>query len=189
MIGPSRYDIESYEPTQLRPEEVKQNDNILKRAFTAERGFIPKAFNFGSMNTLNLNNQLAYNNNLVNNNNRLIYKNYNTAFPTNINLNNPGNITMVNPLLTNKLKQNNIYGNARNSGVINNYNVLKYNNVPTTNINNMAYFNNNKPKYIPKVSQVYPSINLAMNMNRTKYYSNSKIAIPIYRTKLNKKKK
>ena len=203
MQGPGGYNIESYEPTQLRPEEVKQNDNFLRRAFTTEQKFMPKVFNLSLMNTLNLNNQLALNNNMINNNysnNRLIYKNYNGAFPTNINLNRARNITMVNPLLMNNVKQNNIYINSRNKGVINtNYNSLQYNNVPTANINNIIYLNNNLPKYqispninnLPptQISHIYPTINPPMNMNTTQMYSNNKFKIPIYQRKLNKKKK
>ena len=203
MQGPGGYNIESYEPTLLRPEEVKQNDNFLRRAFTTEQKLMPKVFNLNLINTLNLNNQLAFSNNMINNNysnNRLIYKNYNGVFPTNINLNGKSNINMANPLLINNLKQNNIYANSRNNGVINtNYNSLQYRNIPTANINNFVYLKNNMPKYqispninnLPrnKVSQIYPTINQPMNMNRTNIYSNNKFKIPIYQRKLNKKKK
>ena len=195
MQGPGGYNIESYEPTLLRPEEVKQNDNFLRRAFTTEQKLMPKVFNLNLINTLNLNNQLAFSNNMINNNysnNRLIYKNYNGVFPTNINLNGKSNINMANPLLINNLKQNNIYANSRNNGVINtNYNSLQNNNI--------VYLKNNIPKYqispninnLPrtKVSQIYPTINQPMNMNRTNIYSNNKFRIPIYQRKLNKKKK
>ena len=184
MQGPGPYNVESYEPTQLRPEEVKQNDNYLKRAFTTQQKIIPKTFNPNIINSININNQIGYNNMINNNysNNRLIYNN--PQFPTNVNFNISGNV--LNPLLMNNLKQNNIYAKARNNGVINPYNTLQYNNIPTTRVN---FLKNNMSKYIPKVSQIYPTINQPMNMNRTKYYTQSKIHIPIYRTKLNKKKK
>ena len=115
MNIPKGYSIESYEPTILRPEEVKQNNNYLKRPFLA-REPVHNINNNRHINNILLNNKYSYNrynitsptkilfhqninNNLTNNNS---YNSYYSTIPKNTNQMNQLRIINLNPIKSNK---------------------------------------------------------------------------------------
>ena len=122
MQVPAMYSLESYEPPVLKPEEIKQNDNFIKRAFTDKN--LNRFFYYGNMPVMNP--QLINNNQMINNN--VINVNYaQNKFNTNI----PSTIPLNNPFINNNFKVNNA------NKVIN---TLQFNN-PFANqkVNNVKY--------------------------------------------------
>ena len=122
MQAPGIYSIESYEPAILRPEEVKQNDLLIRRAYT-EKKLPTFNFNLGNIPIMNpsfMNNNInAVNGGFINN--KLTHrKNMTnmTIIPISISMKNPFNynnpiinknpnkvmntIQFNNPFLTNK---------------------------------------------------------------------------------------
>ena len=159
MQPPSMYSIESYEPTELRPEEVKQNDTYIRKAFT-EKNLFRFEFNLGNNPNIGphlVNNPKPLNNNIINryfpqNNN--LNRNYsNNRFITNI----PTSISMKNPFIKNtssnnsNLHYNKVFGSIQFN---NPFSSKKINNIShISHINHLHHSNNqiNNIKYINPV--------------------------------------
>ena len=114
MKVPLGYSIESYEPTILNVNEVKQNNNYLRQVFTGQK--TPQSNYYG----LNYQNTPIYNSNILRPNNNLVYTNIinnsslsnkyiNNSYITNKSIQIPMNYTTTNLKVNNTLKNNNSY--------------------------------------------------------------------------------
>ena len=196
MNVPIGYSLESYEPAVLNANEVRQNKNCLKKAFT-ERKTIPNNFRFNPQNVPGFNNNLVANNNLINNNllnNKMIYNNYNgQQLMNNMALNYAAN----NQLLNNNLK-NNIYPAMQFNNQMANPNL----NLLNTNKNN--YFMplltqngiNNQKNTMAQINAQRPSTRMYRNKSsfysmphHNLFYNNKHDQRNIYRRNFLKKKK
>ena len=160
MKVPLGYDVETYEPAVLNANEVRQNNNFLRQAFTERKS--PKnnyfAINYPKMpiyyNNIVPNNNLVYTS-IVNNNvldNKYINTNYTISKPTII----PLNYTANNFNANNNLKYNNYY-NLYQSTQLNNQLI-------SPNIKYVS--NNNNNLFMPLVAQKpYNQINNIQNPN------------------------
>ena len=205
MQAPGIYSIESYEPAILRPEEVKQNDLLIRRAYTEKKlptfnfnlGNIPimnPSFMNNSINTVNgrfINNKLTHGKNMTNMTNIPISISMKNPF----NYNNPiinknpnkvmNTIQFNNPFLTNK-----------------NYKPIKYiispsikkkvfvyqngnQNIQLQGVNVQGYpqgvYRNKSPQFIQNYSQFH-------NLNNNSNIYKSKIIRPYYRRVIYRKK-
>lgn len=146
MQAPGIYSIESYEPAILRPEEVKQNDLLIRRAYTEKK--LP-SFNFNLGNIPIMNPSFMNNNiNAVNGgfiNNKLTHsKNMTnmTNIPISISMKNPFNYN--NPIINknpnkvmNTIQFNNPFLTNKN------YKPIKYIIRPAINKKGIVYQNGN----------------------------------------------
>ena len=195
MQAPAMYSLESYEPPVLKPEEIKQNDNFIRKAFTDKN--LNRFYFYGNMPVANP--QLINNNQMINNN--LININYaQNKFNANI----PSTIPLNNPFISNNFKVNNT------NKVLN---TLQFNN-PFANqkINNVKYIKfkpaiannvlNQQKKNIPQMQlQVFtpqnaqrsnsscflPTFPQFGNYQHTTVIKN-KNTMPIYRRIINRRK-
>lgn len=106
MQPPKMYSLESYEPTVLRPEEIKQDNNYIRRAFTEKK---VNNFKFNLQNIPILNPQFTNNVKLMNNN---IYNVPNMPnsnnLPNTFTVNIPTSISMNNPFANRNVKKPNL---------------------------------------------------------------------------------
>jgi hypothetical protein len=205
MQAPGIYSIESYEPAILRPEEVKQNDLLIRRAYT-EKKLPTFNFNLGNIPIMNpsfMNNNInAVNGGFINN--KLTHrKNMTnmTIIPISISMKNPFNYN--NPIINknpnkvmNTIQFNNPFLTNKN------YKPIKYVIRPATIKKENAYQNGNgniqlqrvnfqknlqgvyrnkSPQFVQNYSQFH-SLNNDSNIYR------NKIIRPYYRRIIYRKK-
>ena len=200
MQPPRIYSLESYEPAELRPEETKQNNIFLRRAFSEKKNLLLNyKFNAPNIPILNpriINNERPINNPVLTN------KLTNTRNMTNI----PLSITIKNPFFYNNPVTNNSPNKVLNTIQFNNpfyTNKMNHHNriikhikpIPNKNqINNQItnypqqiYFGNplsqnhiyrsTSPQFVQNFSKLYTWNNSRYNNN---IYKNKNI-IPVYR--------
>ena len=195
MQAPAMYSLESYEPPVLKPEEVKQNDNFIRKAFTDKN--LNRFFFYGNMPVVNP--QLVNNSQMINNN--VINVNYaQNKFNTNI----PSTIPLNNPFISNNFKVNNTnkvlntlqFNNPFVNQKVNNIKYIKIKPAVGNNVLNLP--KNNIPqiqvRVIPnqdpsrsKSSCYLPTFPQFGNYQQTTLIK-SKNTMPIYRRIINRRK-
>ena len=201
MQAPGIYSIESYEPAILRPEEVKQNDLLIRRAYTEKKlptfnfnlGNIPimnPSFMNSNINAVNggfINNKLTHRKNMTNM----------TIIPISISMKNPFNYN--NPIINknpnkvmNTIQFNNPFLTNKNykpiKYVIRPATIKKENayqngngNIQLQRVNLQGVYRNKSPQFIQNYSQFH-SLNNDSNIYR------NKIIRPYYRRIIYRKK-
>ena len=201
MQPPRIYSLESYEPAELRPEETKQNNIFLRRAFSEKKNLLLN-YKFNAPNIPILNPQIINNERPINNP-VLTNKLTNTRNMTNI----PLSITIKNPFFYNNPVTNNSPNKVLNTIQFNNpfyTNKMNHHNriikhikpIPNKNqINNQItnypqqiyignplsqnhIYRSASPQFVQNFSKFYTWNNSRYNNNNI--YRNKNI-IPVYR--------
>ena len=202
MQPPRIYSLESYEPAELRPEETKQNNIFLRRAFSEKKNLLLN-YKFNAPNIPILNPQIINNERPINNP-VLTNKLTNTRNMTNI----PLSITIKNPFFYNNPVTNNSPNKVLNTIQFNNpfyTNKMNHHNriikhikpIPNKNqINNQItnypqqiyignplsqnhIYRSASPQFVQNFSKFYTWNNSRYN-NNNNIYRNKNI-IPVYR--------
>lgn len=200
MIAPGMYSIESYEPAVLKPEEVKQNEWSIRRAYTEKKQLIPNyKFNLANIPVMNpqfINNTKPPNNGFINN--KIVHNKNMTTIPISVSMKNPFNynapivnerpnkvmntIQFNNPFLSNKKNKQIKY--VYRAPVQNNPFIYQNRNNPQQikiQRNPQHIYRSKSPQFIQNFIQFH-AVNNNNNIIRNKY------VMPVYRKILYRKK-